>query len=115
MNQSLKLLLLGTLFLSGCASTEPAETPNNITVYNVQLEKPSPRAQQTECDSLLDECAVVVETQQKAIEDQKKLIDLQTQQVQAEQAAKEHAQSASKTWTILSIIEGAALALLILL
>lgn len=119
MKQLLGLMFLGSLLLSGCRTTDPEEIPqtNNISIYNVSLTQSanSLSVNKSECDSLLDECAIVVEQQKTAIDEQKKLIDLQTEQVKTEQAAKEHAEAAKSKLTLLSIVEGAALLLLILL
>ena len=104
--------------MSGCASTDrdKTSTTNNFEIFNVTVKDTDVNPdKKSQCDKLLDECAIVVEKQHTAIEEQKKLIDLQEKQVNMEQEARRNAEQAKSNLTVLSILQGVALFLLILL
>lgn len=97
MNKSLKLTCLLLVFVSGCASTVPrSETPEVLLSENAVVELKA--AGDIDCDTLLDECALVVEDQEKAIKAQQQVIKKQDEllaakdeQIDSEAAAKNRA------------------------
>ena len=97
MNKSLKLTCLLLVFVSGCASTVPvSETPEIVLTQNAVAELKA--AGNLDCETLLDECALVVEEQDKAIQTQQlvikkqdELIAAKDEQIDSEAAAKNRA------------------------
>lgn len=121
MNPIKKLLLpiLAMTLLSSCSTStkklksDPTLEPDRIATIQEKIavieqeEKPT-------CDEVLDSCVVVVEKYREAVNEQQKTISKQDEVIEAQDKQVIAVDEQRKTFTLISIVEGALLLLLVI-